>query len=156
MPFYSFWLERKAGSTSTFCTGRYLNFYPDVARSGINPLSHYLKIGETHGRLPCPPIQINLSDFQQFTYSRHSHWNFFLNNEVELFGKNIKKNECNLKEYQDLFIFLFIKEHIPNGSSILDIGGGHSRILSYFSKTHQCWNIDKMEGLGDGPIGFFQ
>ncbi|MBK8551291.1 MAG: hypothetical protein IPL53_09635 [Ignavibacteria bacterium] len=35
---------------------------------------------------------------------------------------------------------------------ILEIGGGDSRILKHFSKDFECWNLDKMEGLGNGPV----
>lgn len=134
-----------------FVTKRYLNAYADVRKSGMNPLFHYLKYGIMENRSPCPPPTLDIENFKDFTFSRQSHWSLFDGFDVELYGKKVNKDECNLKEYQDLFVFLFIKAHVSIGSSILDIGGGHSRILSYFSKTHTCCNIDKFEGLGDGP-----
>lgn len=35
-----------------FSTSGYLNAYPDVARSGINPLEHYIRHGKSEGRSP--------------------------------------------------------------------------------------------------------
>ena len=43
---------------------------------------------------------------------------------------------------------------MPLGSRILDVGGGDSRILKFFSNDYECWNADKCEGLGNGPIKF--
>ena len=71
--------------------------------------------------------------------------------DEELFGKPMDPEECDLKVYQDLLMFCFIKFNIPHGSKILDIGGGDSRILRYFKNVHECWNIDKLEGVGNGP-----
>ena len=134
-----------------FCTKRYLKAYPDAAKSGLNPLLYYLKYGVLEGQNPCPSFRIDPRQFHNFTFSRRSHWKLFDGYDKELFGKIVDKDECTLKEYQDLLVFAFIKEHVPPGSRILDIGGGHSRILEYFANTHDCWNIDKLEGLGNGP-----
>jgi ubiquinone/menaquinone biosynthesis C-methylase UbiE len=40
---------------------------------------------------------------------------------------------------------------MPVGSTILDAGGGYSRILSHLKNDYECWCIDKYEGLGNGP-----
>jgi SAM-dependent methyltransferase len=106
-----------------------------------------LNIGVKHRSSP----KINPEKFDDFTYSRRSHWNFFAGCDKELYWKKIAMNECDLKFYQDLLVFLFIKEHIEPGARILEVGGGNSRILTHFTKSHDCWNIDKLEGLGSGP-----
>jgi len=134
-----------------FSTNRYLKAYPDVKKSGVNPLMHYLKYGVLKGHEPCPPLRVDPEGFQSFTFSRRSHWRLFSGYDEELYGKTIDMDECTPKEYQDLLVFAFIKEHVPPGSRILDVGGGDSRILRHFAKTHDCWNIDKMEGVGNGP-----
>ena len=69
-----------------------------------------------------------------------------------LFGRRVDIKDCDLKAYQDLHAFAFIKNNIPTGSKILEVGGGDSRILSFFQNTHECWNVDKFEGIGNGPI----
>lgn len=96
-------------------------------------------------------VHIDLVDFQSVTFARRSHWRLFEGLDIELFGAKMDMDAHQLKVYQDLLVFQFIREYIPPGSRILDVGGGISRILNYFSKTHECWNIDKLEGLGNGP-----
>lgn len=93
-------------------------------------------------------------NFDLFTYSKNSHFRKFLKYsfDEELFGKAVNQNDCDLKVYQDLLIFSFIKFNVPLGSRILDIGGGNSRILSHFKNSHECWNLDKLEGVGNGPV----
>lgn len=39
---------------ASFCTGWYLDRYPDVAASGMNPLLHYIQHGMAEGREPLP------------------------------------------------------------------------------------------------------
>ena len=97
------------------------------------------------------PVHIDLSDFQKFTYARRSHWQLFDGLDVEFFGNQMNLDEHQLKVYQDLLVFAFIKDHIPPGARMLDVGGGMSRVLNFLCKTHECWNIDKLEGLGSGP-----
>ncbi len=43
---------------------------------------------------------------------------------------------------------------LPPALRILEVGGGDSRILKHFSNDYECWNADKCEGLGNGPIQF--
>lgn len=71
--------------------------------------------------------------------------------ENKLYDNQVDFLFCDLKSYQDLLVFGFIKENIPTGSKILEIGGGNSRVLEKLAKTYECWNIDKLEGLGNGP-----
>ncbi|QYZ67190.1 MAG: methyltransferase domain-containing protein [Gammaproteobacteria bacterium (ex Lamellibrachia satsuma)] len=90
-------------------------------------------------------------EFDQYTYAKKSHWDLFVKIDESLFGARMDKDVEQLKVYQDLFVLKFIKDNIPPGSRILDVGGGKSRILSYLANTYECWNIDKLEGVGNGP-----
>jgi ubiquinone/menaquinone biosynthesis C-methylase UbiE len=56
--------------------------------------------------------------------------------------------------YQDYLTYCFIRRTVAPGARILEIGGGDSRILKCFSKDYECWNADKCEGMGNGPIKF--
>lgn len=96
---------------------------------------------------------IKPDNFDEFTYSKKKHFNLFKNNnfDEELFGFVVNPENCDLKVYQDLLIFSFLIGNTQEGSKILDIGGGDSRILKYFKNIHECWNIDKLEGVGNGP-----
>jgi ubiquinone/menaquinone biosynthesis C-methylase UbiE len=60
----------------------------------------------------------------------------------------------DLKVYQDYLTCCFILRNIPKGAKILEVGGGDSRVLKYFSKDYECWNADKFEGMGNGPVRF--
>lgn len=68
-----------------------------------------------------------------------------------LYGESINPLYCDLKVYQDLFMFSFLLENYFKGAKILEIGGGDSRLLEYFKNECECWNLDKLEGLGNGP-----
>lgn len=57
----------------------------------------------------------------------------------------------NLKLVQDLCMYNFIRENIWSGARVLEIGGGSSRILSFFKDEVEGWNLDKCEGIGNGP-----
>lgn len=97
-------------------------------------------------------IKISADNFIPYTYSKKSHLSLLVNYANELYDRQIDFSLSDLKCYQDLLVFGFIKENIPLGSKILDIGGGNSRVLGKLSQTYECWNIDKLEGLGNGPI----
>ncbi|UCH94960.1 MAG: class I SAM-dependent methyltransferase [Candidatus Aminicenantes bacterium] len=107
--------------------------------------------------MPCNPF-IEAKDFSPFTYSKRFHFNLFsdYNYDIELFKKTLNPDQCSLKNYQDLLVFSFIKQFVPEGSRLLDVGGGNSRIIKHFKKKYQCWNVDKLEGRGNGPKRIFK
>jgi SAM-dependent methyltransferase len=92
-------------------------------------------------------------EFSRFSYSKRQHFRFFYEQgfDVELLGTTPDPDKCDLKVYQDLLVFSFIRLQLPKNSRILEIGGGQSRILTYFSDSFECWNLDKLEGIGTGP-----
>lgn len=93
--------------------------------------------------------QLNiLSSPQKFSYSKKSHFD-----ELKKFGiyQNVRHETCDLKAYQDLLVYNFIVNHIPGGSKLLEIGGGNSRIIQELKNDYEIWNIDKFEGVGNGP-----
>jgi SAM-dependent methyltransferase len=94
-------------------------------------------------------------DFNDFTYSKLSHFklfkDFFYEYSFSSAYKNVNPDYCRLKVYQDLLIMAFIASHVPKGARILEIGGGDSRVISYFKSLYSFYNIDKLEGLGAGP-----
>ena len=93
---------------------------------------------------------ISANNFNLYTYSKKSHLPQLANHTNELYGSQVDFSLCDLKYYQDLLVFGFIKENIPPGSKILEIGGGESRILAKLHQSYECWNVDKLEGLGNG------
>lgn len=94
---------------------------------------------------------MNIAGLNDYTYAKRTHWEHLKTNEEGLYGSHLDIDDVDLKRYQDLVVFSFILEHVPPGSRLLEIGGGNSRILSKLSSRYECWNIDKFEGLGNGP-----
>jgi glycosyltransferase involved in cell wall biosynthesis/Flp pilus assembly protein TadD/ubiquinone/menaquinone biosynthesis C-methylase UbiE len=95
--------------------------------------------------------RVTINDFSSFTYSRKSHFHYFVDNDLTLYGQKIDPLNCDLKVYQDLLLYTFISANLAKGSKILEIGGGNSRVLNALKDEYECWNIDKLEGRGDGP-----
>ena len=104
--------------------------------------------------LSTPPLRPEADSFAFWSYSKHQQFSYFKvkGYDVQLYGAPVDPLDCNLKEYQDLLTYAFIIENIPKGAKILDIGGGDSRILHHFREDYECWNLDKLEGIGNGPV----
>lgn len=102
-----------------------------------------------HSNWPSPE---NITDF---SYSKLSHFDLFTELPFKSYNVgNPDPTACDLKVYQDYLTYCFILRNIPKGARILEVGGGDSRVLKYFSKDYECWNADKCEGLGNGPVKF--
>jgi SAM-dependent methyltransferase len=84
-------------------------------------------------------------------------WHFDLFKEVSFRSFNTQPPDpaqCDLKVYQDYLIYLFLAANVPKGARVLEVGGGDSRVLKYVAQDYECWNLDKCEGLGNGPHRF--
>ncbi len=88
--------------------------------------------------------------FSYFSYSRRPHFNWFEVSAKKLFGSAVHPDYCDLKMYQDLLCYTFIVDNLPKGSRILEVGGCDSRVLKVLKYDYECWNVDKLEGLGSG------
>ncbi len=60
---------------------------------------------------------------------------------MKLLGRKLKSPELTLHEYQNLFIYYFIKENISKGSRILKIGKDNSEILKHVENQYECWEL---------------
>lgn len=96
-------------------------------------------------------FQIN--NFSDYTYSKLSHLSIFesVGYDIELYNKKVDPQSSPVKAYQDLLAFAYIKNLLNPRCRILEVGGGNSRIIRHFASIHECWNIDKLEGCGNGP-----
>src|SRR5262245_26755004 len=56
-----------------------------------------------------------------------------------------------IKSIQDAV--LMIRLDGVSDLDILEVGGGHSRVLDYFCERNRCTNIDPLEGYHGGPTG---
>lgn len=96
---------------------------------------------------------ITRDTFKDFTYSKKSHFDLFLKNKYDekLFYKKIEPAYCDLKTYQHLLIYSFIKENLKKGSRILQVGNEYSPILNNLKNDYECWNVDGIESLNHIP-----
>jgi SAM-dependent methyltransferase len=65
----------------------------------------------------------------------------------------VDAKRIDLKGIQDAYILSRLDE--LRAQRILEIGGGNSRVLSLLSQPHrgnECWNADRFEGVGAGPL----
>ncbi|QYM79781.1 methyltransferase domain-containing protein [Horticoccus luteus] len=91
----------------------------------------------------------------EFSFSKLSHFELF--RDLPFQSYNVGDPDptiCDLKVYQDYLVYLFIRNNVPPGSRLLEVGGGDSRVLRFLSRDYECWNADKCEGLGNGPTKF--
>lgn len=94
-------------------------------------------------------------NIESFSYSKLSHFGLFKGLPFQSYNVGDPNPAiCDLKVYQDYLTYCFIRRNVPSGARILEVGGGDSRILKYFASEYECWNADKCEGLGNGPIKF--
>ena len=97
-------------------------------------------------------------DYNDFTYARRSHMSQLIRGYLSNpDGSNVDMDICDLKAYQDGLCAAFIEQMLPKGDEkILEIGGAISRILTHYGahNLYERWNIDKFEGVGNGP-GYF-
>jgi hypothetical protein len=96
--------------------------------------------------------------FVDLSYSRKSHIDRYSDLGKSLrhdfWGVPFSLSDCYSKHVQDIITLHFLEEHIPAGSRILEVGGGNSRMLKHCAKKYECWNVDKMEGVGCGPTSY--
>lgn len=95
-----------------------------------------------------PHTPVKLADFSNYAYSRMTHFKEFA---VMPRYTGQSPSTCDLKVYQDICLYNFIKDNFPQGSRLLEIGGGRSRIIAALKNDYEIWNLDKLEGQGHGP-----
>lgn len=72
--------------------------------------------------------------------------------DTEVLGQKIKVDNTFVKNCTDLTIYNYIIQNVEPGSKLLEIGGGNSRLLPLLKDKYECWNLDKFEGAGNGPV----
>lgn len=66
--------------------------------------------------------------------------------------KRISDQSASLKQIQDGYVIDRLKG--VRDCKILELGGGNSRVLQRFANWgNECWNADRLEGRGNGPVG---
>ncbi len=79
-----------------------------------------------------------------------------------LFGAHADLDQSDLKCAQDLLAMALLLQNVPAGARILEVGGGHSRLLRHFMGAAQkpggrngrwdAWLLDRFRGEGGGPV----
>lgn len=95
-----------------------------------------------HRHVPVTP-----ENFAQFTYSRSNHFQTLRRPESQA---DCSPDDCVLKVYQDMLVYNFILDNFSEGAKLLEVGGGDSRIISWLKYHYEFWNLDKLEGVGNG------
>lgn len=91
--------------------------------------------------------KVGIDGFDEFTFSRRSHFAQLGLPPLHA-GEDI--DDCNLKVYQDMLVYSFIVDNFPPGARLLEVGGGNSRIIRWLRDRYEFWNLDKLEGVGNG------
>ncbi len=104
-------------------------------------------------KLPTYPDLLAHS-FNDHTYPKTQQADFLIAHDFDLcfHKKKLSRETMTLRHFMDILVAIFIEQHVPVGGRILEVGGGNSRVLAYFQKEYECWNVDKLEGLGYGPL----
>jgi len=118
-------------------------FYRSSGAGVLEPAPQPLYVAEVVARAGST---VTPDNFGFFTYSRTIHFPYF-----GIQGRTFDPSQCDLKVYQDLLVYSFLRDNISAGSKILEIGGGNSRILKAIHADYECWSLDKLEGLDNGP-----
>lgn len=87
-------------------------------------------------------------NFDYFTYSRKHQLNIFseLGYDLEIQKNKIDMENIDIKTYQYMLTYSFIKNNIPAGSKILEIGGkGYSGILNKLKNDYEIWNLEMLD-----------
>ncbi len=92
-------------------------------------------------------IPVTLENFHYFTYSKNSHFNVLSGHYGQL---KIDHYDYDLKDYQDMLTYNFLLENFKPGAKLLEIGGCESRIIHWLKDRYEFWNLDKLEGMGNG------
>lgn len=66
----------------------------------------------------------------------------------------LRTSPHDLKRVQDAYIFNLLKD--ADGLTILEAGGGNSRLLRSFSRSNEMWNLDEFKGRDGGPANIVE
>lgn len=113
-----------------------MNFFT-ILNAGKKPLDNPVD------EIKYDEIKISPENFDNFTYSKKKHFDFFSSNnfDEDLYKKRIEAEYSDIKSYQELLVYSFIKHNIPPGSKILELGGNYPLVLKRLKSDYECWNL---------------
>lgn len=90
------------------------------------------------------PLNLDAHSFDSWRYSKRNHFEVMRRPGYPLV------DYYDLKDYQDALVYTFIRDNMPHGSRLLEVGGGDSRVLRALADNYECWNLDPFDGGGNG------
>ncbi|ACH40712.1 glycosyltransferase, WfgS family [Citrifermentans bemidjiense Bem] len=99
----------------------------------------------------CAGSRITEENFGFFSYSRSIHFPYFAGCDTELYGRVIDPRSCNLKTYQELLAYSFLRHNFPKGSRVLVIADHASPIVSATRRYYECWSVPAAPGAAPNP-----
>ena len=137
--------------TSNSAIVKYFSEHPQCRK--INPVAMPVReVKPVQVAVEAIGNHLSLTTKQELSKWFHEHQDFVKFRENMQGYSEADFMNSNLKLVQDLTMCNFIRKYVPKGSKVLEIGGGHSRILSFFKDRIEGWNLDKFEGVGNGPL----
>ncbi|MEO7358159.1 MAG: hypothetical protein ABIY50_11640 [Ignavibacteria bacterium] len=94
-------------------------------------------------------IPISPANFNDYSYSKKTHFDVFKHNGYDklFYGEEIGTEGFYIKTYQNLLVFSFITQNIPEGSRVLEIGNGDDYIKNHFQYLYEFWRIEDASNL---------
>jgi len=87
---------------------------------------------------------ISTDNAHEYSFSKKSHLEFFMrmNYDQHLYSKRQDFRHFNISEYQNLLIYAFIRNNLPQGSSILYAGEEYSPVVEKLKDYYEIWMFD--------------
>ena len=106
--YYYYGYKEGKSPSYDFSNDYYLDNYRDVKDAGINPLIHYLKYGKKENRLIKKDNGLSIYDLYYKIYNYNYSFNIHIVNEnIQRINLFFEKIDNNIKDYLDLFNYLF-------------------------------------------------
>lgn len=89
-------------------------------------------------------IKLNIDSFKEISFSKLDHFEYFQKLGIDklIYRKTIEPIDCDIKNYQNMLIYSFVKDNIKPGSNILEIGNLTSPVSKILnSKGYSCWSL---------------
>ena len=113
-----------------------------VLNAGIKPISSDEQTVSDNKKNNVSPV-VTPDNINDYTYSKRSLMESFIKNnyDEELYGRKIDIDNCDIKIYQNLLVYSFIKNNLKPGAKILELGNNVSQVLNFFRNDYECCNI---------------
>ncbi|QWV93647.1 glycosyltransferase [Geomonas oryzisoli] len=113
--------------------------------------------------------RITARSFGFFAYSRSLHFPYFERHIAGLPGWSARPSESDIKAYQEMLVFSFVRANLPAGARLLGFGSRTSGVVRALATDYEVWNLDRLQTesanllerpvygvrLIDGEIGSF-